>query len=185
MDSLNIICNNCVGGSIYRKLQIPYSNPFIWIGMNREDFIYLINHYDEIDFSKRKIIKTDFFRIIIDDKISMRFSHHIEDPNYDIPTRKEYGNIYYKDMMNYILDCYDKRLKRMKKDPIFIISDKKTQPENHNFFAGDYLKNINTKYRVIYCGAEDPKIDNIEFVKCDEQDVKKIASIIVSKIDLK
>ena len=46
----NIIANNCIGGFLYKFSNKQFPNPFIWTSMYFEDFLFLIQNYDKINF---------------------------------------------------------------------------------------------------------------------------------------
>ncbi len=135
---MNIISNNCVGGSIYQELNMQYQNPFVWCFITGNNFFKLINEYDSIDFNNIKVLNSvldkdikeydNTYSINIDDKIYAHYIHYIKDDNYDVPTKKsditgEHSrDILYKDAKLLCVNNYNKRLLRMNEAPIFIIS---------------------------------------------------------------
>lgn len=59
---MNIISNNCCGADIYTNvLKTEFSNPFIWSLLFPNDFIYLYENYDSINFKNidLAIMKTE------------------------------------------------------------------------------------------------------------------------------
>lgn len=41
-----IICNSCIGGTIYRDLNLPFCSPTIDVLINYEDFLRFVNHLE-------------------------------------------------------------------------------------------------------------------------------------------
>ncbi len=126
---MNIISNNCLGGFIYKDfLQIKYENPFIFSLMDYDDFLYLLENYETIDFENFELIKEsekfENFGIIIEGKIKVRFIHSKFDKECKIPTIKVFHDektmrtvtdIYYNKIWEYIVEKYLSRIKRMPK----------------------------------------------------------------------
>ena len=126
------IANNCTGGFLYRLLDRPYDNPFMWSVMSASDFLKLIKHFYEIDFSNVKLIapcKTTILSIcndanckfkhnsiafMLDNKFEVLFPHHQMDnignihklTNRFMKFSKEISSID-KDRLFFILDAND------------------------------------------------------------------------------
>lgn len=127
----NIIANNCIGGFLYKYANKQYPNPFMWTAMYFNDFLYLIQHYDHINFDEYSIVKheTDkrLFNINIADKITLRCPHWLFDPSYKKPTLVSKIDIKYCRIWLYINEKYTKRLERLKMNtekPVFILDCK-------------------------------------------------------------
>jgi len=88
-------------------------------------------------------------KIIIDNKVEVNYFHYIEDKKYSSPTKiKGYTAI--DDVKKYAIDCYNRRLEKMSREPIFIWDVTKAQWYNkHNENPVDKIKNINSDYTVI------------------------------------
>lgn len=55
---MNIITNNCLGGFIYRDiLKTEYQNPFIWTYIKTNEFIFLCENYNKINFHNYELSK--------------------------------------------------------------------------------------------------------------------------------
>lgn len=89
---MNLICNNCGGAYLYKLLNKPYSNPFMWCCIFSDDMLRLISEYEHIDFNKYKLIQltkdiadynnyTDFrpnmFGIELDSKVKVFYTHYL------------------------------------------------------------------------------------------------------------
>lgn len=46
---MNIISANCVAGQIYKRLNLQYANPFMWVSIFLSDYMYIIENWDNID----------------------------------------------------------------------------------------------------------------------------------------
>ena len=128
---MNIISNNCTGGFIYKKLlKTEYENPFIWCRLFNDEFLYLMQNYDNINFHNYEIGKhsnklvnlTNPFYIKIDDKISINYTHYYFDINANKPAIIK-TDFFYCKIWETILKNYEKRLLRMEGKPVFIFND--------------------------------------------------------------
>ena len=122
---MNILTNNCLGGFIYRDiLKTEYKNPFIWTGIEIDNFIDLVDNFEKIDFTNVKLekrgegLKNNIFTVI-DDKYTFRNGHIVFSINDDVPrimndpNQLDSINVYYNKPWRYILEKYDKRVERM------------------------------------------------------------------------
>lgn len=136
---LNVICNDCVGGELYRNYGQRYNNPFIWTILPFKDFKTLYEKYDEINFNDYEYQETPnyYFRwymssIRIDNKLSVYYPHHMKIEKSKklekvVNQANQTGYSYYK-MDEYLKERYAERIVRMKEsDPVFIFSQ-----ENRN-----------------------------------------------------
>lgn len=190
---MNIISNNCIGASIYKQLGIEFSNPFIWSLISPEDMVFLINNYDEMDLTKISFVSSN--KMVVDGKIRVLFPHHIKDPSYQEPTKID-SNIFFKNIEDYLLDSWNRRVLRLKnlnENPIFIISDRKNGNENgtYVFDNPNYLNDISTQYKIVLVGDEDfwksPKCNNFDIVSGKNfsiSPVGRLAEIIIERENL-
>lgn len=127
----NIISNDCVGGYIYKDwLKTDNQNPFIWSSIDIENFIKIVEFYNDIDFRKIKcelvlnnsgICKQGSLipKIIIDDDIEVNYFHYIYDKAFKAPTSRS-GYTLYENIISYTIEAYNRRLIRMVERPTFI-----------------------------------------------------------------
>ena len=115
---MNIISNNCFGGHTYKYvLEKEYENPFIWTRLYNNDLIYLLEHFNELNFhnfcieKKQQNLLFQFF-VNIDGKIHLEMKHYKFHPNYSTPT-KIGADVFYNKIWEYVSDVYEKRLARM------------------------------------------------------------------------
>ena len=130
---MNIISNNCLGGFIYRDiLKTEYKNPFIWSSFDPDNFIEFIDNYETINFDNYELFKlgpgmNHNFKLKIDDKYILNNDHMWFDANAKTPTVFQINNcdIKYCKIWEYIVNNYEKRLKRMKNEikTVFIFYD--------------------------------------------------------------
>lgn len=116
---MNIISSNCFAGYLYRDLlHYRYENPFIWTCIHNDDFLFLLEHFDEINFRNYEILKqtNDLykFKIRIDNKFEVFYNHHIFSKEYNIPTKIGI-NVFYNKIWEYIKEKYEYRLTLMSK----------------------------------------------------------------------
>ena len=130
---MNIISNNCIGGYFYREINENFKNPFIWCVIRPNSMYNLITQYENIDFNNIEIKKDDFyhnnkpmdcFKIIIDNKVVVHYTHHHFSALHNSPT-KIHCDIFYNKIWELVYNNYIKRITRMTKDPIFLLLDGK------------------------------------------------------------
>lgn len=128
---MNLISNRCLGAYIYRDiLKEKYENPFIWTGMYKDDYKYLMEHFEDINFKNFKIKENPynlpqktFLGIVIDDKVRVNYSHIRQQAGALKPIIKG-TYIFVDDREKYIREKYLERLKRMyEHKPIFVFHD--------------------------------------------------------------
>lgn len=125
----NFISNNCIGGRLYECLNEQYQNPFIWTIVMPNDFLYLVENYDKINFKNIKIEYGVFtnrpwkkYRYLIDNKVGLVAYHYEKDNNVEKPTKID-SDLHIKDIEHYMVSKYLQRLERMtNKAPIFVFS---------------------------------------------------------------
>ena len=135
---INLISSDCLGGRYFQKNKSEFKNPFIWSSFFLSDFIYLIKNWEDINFEKIGLEFTDneygtFTHtptIIIDNAIKLYFHHHFQNKKYLTPTKIHKNiddiDLGYYDILGYLNEKYNNRLKRMsKEEPVFIYNDKK------------------------------------------------------------
>lgn len=128
---MNIISNNCLGGFVYKEvLEKPYSNPLIWHAfMNPSDYIEFIKDFDKLNFGNIELTKEgeglkNNFILIIDDKYKIYQHHAWFDKDANVPTifGPNNNDIKYNKIWEYIVNNFNRRVKRMKQeDTIFIL----------------------------------------------------------------
>lgn len=177
---MNIICNNCVGSRIYQYTNTKYNNQFIWSSIDINDFIYLINNYDNINFNNFKLLyKDNEYFIKIDNKILVSYPHYkknldnmeqiiVENENEEIEDR----TLYSPNIENYIISKYKERFERNIEQPTFLIIDYDC---NENLF-----KEINTNYTVYIFTKKKNLVDehNIKYlINNSENELKRTGDI--------
>jgi len=158
---MNIIANDCAGGYIYKDcLKVDFMNPFIWSSIDINNFTKLISLYDNINFKNIRcelilndsgICKngTSVPKIIIDDKIDILYFHYILNEKYITPTKID-GYTMCKDIKQYTIDCYLRRVEKMNEDPIFIWDVTRCHWYNKTSIDPvSTFKEIESKYKII------------------------------------
>ena len=149
---MNIISNTCIGAYIMRDcIQQPYANPFCWNIIDATSMYNLIKNFDNIDFTNYDLHKDDNwnFWIEIDNQVNVKYVHYHFSPQ-DYVIRRYNVDVFYNRIWEYITNCYDKRLARMKDNPIFIIAT--SYP--HDFYSESDIKkicSIDTPYDIVIC----------------------------------
>jgi len=188
MGKLNIISHNCIGARIYQLKGMEYENPFMWSIIPPDDFWYLYNNYNNINFKKIRLtkVKNDYV-IVVDEKIKIYYVHYRYDEKCKTPTRriKDGVDIYYNKIEDYILEKYNKRLKRMLDEPIkpiFIVSDREfVVNKNLNFPRTELIKYVNREDCIVVTVDKTIKGKNVVYVAKKTMEPKDIARIILSK----
>ena len=80
---MNLISGNCFGGHTYKYVLCKeYENPFIWTRLYNSDLIYLIEHFNELNFINYSIEKTTQkllqFHVMIDNKITIAICYDFD-----------------------------------------------------------------------------------------------------------
>ena len=187
---MNIICNNCVGSRIYQYTNIKYNNQFIWSSIDINDFIYLINNYDNINFNNFKLLYEDNkYFIKIDNKILISYPHYkknldnmeqiiVENENEEIEDR----TLYSPNIENYIISKYKERFKRNIEYPIFLIIDYDYNEKIFEEINKNYTVYIFTKKKNLVS-----KYNNIRYlINNSENELKRtgdIAKYILNKYE--
>lgn len=148
---MNIIANSCVGGYIYTNhLKCEFQNPFTWCLMDFDSMYHLISNFENINFEDYALLReNDVYSIVIENKVKIKYIHYIYKPTaYTL--YKEKINVYSNNIDKYIIECYEKRLNRMKQNtskPIFILANWFNVPETNLSYEQikilDDLKNPN------------------------------------------
>lgn len=135
-------------------------NPFIWSSIDLNNFCSLIENYDTLNFNNIECeIETNNSgicfqkslcpKIIIDNKVEVNYFHYIEDKKCDLPTKVK-GYTAINDVKKYAIDCYNRRLEKMKECPIFIWDVTRAKWYNkQNENPVEKIKNINSNYTII------------------------------------
>ena len=183
---MNIISNSCLGSFIYRDiLKSPYQNPFCWNVIDDESLIYLIQNYDNINFKNFELVKDEHnnFYIIIDNKVKAWYIHYRYSTTDKI-IRHEGEDVFYTKIMEYINDCYQRRLERMiisNENPIFVLGTSWDFGKVH-YELVKKIANIKTKYKIIMTGNFDLDFElpkNYIYIKHSfYKDNKKLAEFI-------
>ena len=159
---MNIICNSCVGGFIYKnELKCSFKNPFIWNIIDFNSMYYMAKNYDQINFENYELTKDKNwnFSLIIDGKIKINYVHYKFDPNaktikVDNKTDKEeewIGDVYYCKIWEFIYQKYEERTKRMlalNEEPCFLIRDESFANANSKHSIKD-IAYCNSPYKRI------------------------------------
>ena len=187
MEKFNIISHNCIGARVYQLKNMEYENPFMWSIIPPNDFWYLYNNYDSINFDNIRLtkIKNDYV-IVIDDKIKVYYIHYRYDKNAKVPTKRIRNgvDIYYDKIEDYILEKYKTRLERMKNGPvkpIYIVSDREfVVNKEFNFQRKDLVKYVGKEDCIVVTVDKTIKGNNVVYVARKTMEPLDIAKIILS-----
>lgn len=157
---MNIIGNDCTVGFLYRELNLEYKNPFIWVAIDFENFLKLIENYDKINFKNitnvqlvvnktGTSVQNEIYPILtIDNTIDIHFRHHFlkEGKHAEKNTQKRY--IYDENIVEYVKNIYMRRAEKMTEPPIFVWNDR---DRSHLWYKSNLsnFNNIKTNYKII------------------------------------
>lgn len=178
---MNVISHNCVGGRIYQQLNRENGNPFVWVMITPDDFWYLYNNYDNIDFTSVSVLNYNpCVELIIDGRVKVLFPHYNYDKNCDTPTKKTNIDIFYNKISDYVLEKYRVRLERMHGAPLFIVSDREfPKRPQYNFNKEDLEKYVGKPNCVVAVFDRSIRGNNVIYMPFKNMDPKDIADVIL------
>lgn len=191
---MNIICNNCVGARLYEVTKQQFPNPFMWMSISTDDYIKLIENYDNIDLSNPSFEleyygNNDYQTILVklDYDIKLHYIHYIQDNDKENPVKELNTNILYKDILKYAKIKWFNRLNRNKECPTFIYSFNYANPKTISYLTDlNKLLNIKTKYELIILVHENIKlnknINHIKLLNCDNSIMELNGGALANKL---
>lgn len=179
-----IISNNCISGYIYKNIGSKTNNIFNWTIINNDDMFYLIEHYNEINFSSYKLtsinseestgklgifckkVHREIYGIEVDNKITIWLPYFYKNRSSNIDICQMF--ISGKNIEEFILEMYQSQMYLLNSDPIFVI-DVIDKDEI------DFFLKAEIKYDIIFFGYDTnlkdkyEDSDNIRFLFCDKE----------------
>ena len=185
---MNIISNCCASGEFYRRiLNTSYQNPFIWCSIKPNDMLYLIEHYNDINFLNYEIAKNELenemntFRVIVDNKMSIYYLHY-HFSKTDSTIRTNDVNVYYNKIWEYVAQKYETRTKKMldlKEPPMFLLfSDRVSLAKIDDSWVDKFL-NVKTPYKIVIAGKTKRTSNNNNILYINEDSLNHV--IILDK----
>ena len=180
---MQIICNDCFGSFLLKKLNLPFENPFVWVRIPLKDFVNLIRifpnlNYDNVEISLNKDYRNEFklwpcdalSPVITCDSIRFFFNHYKYNENDKTP-RKQIPDVFYYRNYEYALEKWNERSKRITNEkPIIVL--------HHNDIDNDKTEYV---YKVIEeCKKKDYKLIIISNLQIKSEN--KILSIVCPDI---
>lgn len=183
---MNAIGNNCCSSFYYKKKECEFTNPFTWAAVTPIDILFLIKHYDTINFKNIRLVDLDstLFQnselitskikaggnikgINVDNKITLYYTHYLANT---ITCEKEDIDVYCEDNSRYVKEKYESRVKRMCELPVFLI----VTYSHHNWTYNDVkkLSELKTDKKIILITNHEfnfPK--NVHLIKDDLRDL--------------
>lgn len=187
--TLNIISHNCVGARIYQQKNEKYSNPFMWCVIPPNDFLYLYENFEKINFQNFKLEKDkEGYKIVIDNSVNVYYPHYKYSSFEKTPVKKAKDGIdvYYNKINEYIVEKYRTRLARMCGKPLFIVTDRDfIVNKQFNFKRSDLLKYIDKEDCLVVTADKTLSGSNVIYMSSTKLDPKDISKIILkSRKDL-
>lgn len=178
---MNIICNNCVGARLYEVTKQQFPNPFMWMAIDHNDFIKLVENYDNIDLNnptfELETYKSNDYKSVLctlNNDIKLHYIHYIQDDSKETPIKELNTNILYKDILTYAKNKWLNRLNRSKEEPIFLFSFNYMQKDYPTYkIILEKLLNIKSK-QIMILVHEGVKIEqeipnNIKIIYCKNE----------------
>ena len=180
----NIISHNCVGSMIYKEKGLRYENPFMWCVIPPDDFRYLYEHYDDIDFRRISLEKDGkFYKIVIDGKVSVYYVHYKYSKNATEPRVQNGMDLVYSGIEDYISDKYRSRLARMEGRPLFIVTDREYLVNKQwNFSKEDIERYVGKDDCLVAVYDRTIRGDNVVYMPERDMDPAEIAKILKDRI---
>ena len=125
---MNIICNNCAGAHFYSLNGEMFTNPFTWSIVNLDDFLTLMEHYDEINF-KQVEFGLETFKgndnlnsyALVDNKVTIHYIHYLKTDEEKKINNENGTSITSPKILEYTKNKYFERYNRGKNEaPIFM-----------------------------------------------------------------
>ena len=154
---INIISNTCLGAYLMRDcFKEEFSNPFIWNIIDFKSFRRIIENYDRLANKNNIVLSTkkeenNYPTVSIKNLgIDIQYVHYKDIKCKNELENSNANNIFLENCAEYALKKFQTRIKRIDKNPIFVIQ---IQP-NHEISGNvkEFIKefsNLKTKYKVI------------------------------------
>ena len=146
---MNIVSNNCLGGYAFNILEMQHQNPFAFCTIFDDDFIYIMEHFNEINWSNIEILPVTrehldslrhqeawhiisrfkdhkfsnsrrFFYVRVDDKVNIHMVHVYERDGI-VGCKKYRTSVATDDARTYIYNQWMRRLERMTEKPTYVV----------------------------------------------------------------
>lgn len=191
---MNLIANNCIGARLYEVTKQQFPNPFMWMTISIDDYINLIENYDNINLNNPKFefeyYKENKYKTILvtlNNDIKLHYIHYIQDDTKTKPVKELNTNILYNDILTYSKNKWVNRLKRNKQTPVFLYSFNYIKKNDKNYDTIlNKLLNVKTKYKLIILIHKGVKYSNthknIKVIECDDSIMDLNGSSLAKKI---
>lgn len=192
-----LISNNCVGSSLYALHHIQFNHPFVWGAFDLDDFIYLADNFNNINFNnidfglETRLYQTRNSVICnIDSKMKYHFSHYMQDDQMDEPGRNDTykHTLLYKYSIILAREKYERRLKRMSGEPTFLYCFNliKTTSKEYLIIL-DRLLTIKRKLIVVIHESKDigdrDIPDNVTLLRLPDEKMVLCANTVAQSLD--
>ena len=169
---MNIISNTCLGAYLMRDcFKEKFSNPFTWNIIDFKSFKNIIKYYSKLT-NKNNILSAiekeghNFPTLKIENlNIEIQYVHYKDAKCKEELTNNNINNIFLENCEEYALKKFNERIKRINRNPIFIIQIQPNHKVSGNIEA--FLKefsNLKTKYKVIILHPTSIDIPNKSFI---------------------
>ena len=132
-----VIANNCCGGWLYQRANVPYNNPFIWMVAPYKSILTVMEHFRDIHWGNFQLresrTRLGTFIISVDGQIDLHYVHYKFNPLVshaivDRQLNKSGGvrDVESNHIWEYVVDKYIERTKRMLRSnepPVFLLRD--------------------------------------------------------------
>lgn len=133
----NLIGNCCVDSFIYQQRGLKFNNPFMWSAIWADDFIKLIERFDNINFKEPELEKyilnekEQCYTIILDKDIKINYTHYkqgSQNDNHRIVGPDLYDWKAYEYTYNTFLERTDRMLNDNIKPCFLVLGEMKNVP---------------------------------------------------------
>lgn len=172
----NIISSSCIGQLLYKTFfNCKYPNPFMGNIINGDNFIYLINNFNDINFLNIKEFtynihnfskSSETYGLCIDDNINILYPHN--------------------DIKDSVKENFIRRLNNFTKENIcFILDVKYWEKYNNILYTQDNINDfclLNNEYKKILCVNDELykkyETDNCKIIIKNGMDINKLVPYI-------
>lgn len=188
MNKYTIISNCCGASDCYRFNSVQYANPFMWCRIYASDFLNLVTNFDKISFDNYELVhhpnpSVKLFGICVDNTFTAWYIHYAYS-KADLVPRYEEPNVWYYRNYEYVVEKYETRLARMKRNnykPLFYVVG-----YNHRGWTAENIKrlkefaSIKTDYQFVIITNYQDLVENTANLKMfyDEELTKETGDAI-------
>ena len=185
----NLICNCCYSGFLYRQANSKFDSPFFWNRITCCDFIKLMTHFHDIDFSNLSIksnkdlygvdtascLPTNVSIVLDDFNIRVQFNHYKWSRTDLVPRKSKINDyvwdIYYYRNYEYAYNKFVERSKRITNDrKIYVFVDNARQFDSVSDYNNLFIAARDTGNELYFMTADKTikcSFPSVHIIYCD------------------